>query len=725
MGIAFVLFLSVLMGILPAPASANTPAYNGDKVEVVVDDDTEPVGAQYSFIPQFTASTKAIPFGSNLWRNTQWSAGDSRKFHSIELTNPTNRDGLKGKIGIKYTNVGSYNGTPVDLKITVTNWSRFGLPGKSGLAARVGNISFEDRKIALSTQGYHFVDTTWQYFMAGTNTPVKVAGYFTFSDVDLTQSIQLSQTSAANIDRYLIEDRTNKLRFTTVASQHKFFDVSDVDVNDTVFDHRYAFTFLYSDLQSFSLRWQTDWYNTKNSYVRGGKLTSSRYYYTNTRDYAVGEYMFFVINKPGETLPPKPPKPPATEKGPTMIEIWTTNVGKGIRQRVNVFDMVGSNLNPSDYDSGMASFEVKDSTGQVVHTTSFGIANFPKAYEFTAASGHLAKDAKTNYTYTLIVPKKKTQYYQSPYSCGYWTTYMYDHDGDPKTPNVQGERWVSRTCYETLPVLPIPTPTTYTQSSYGYTSSEKAFKATTPAFDNDKGKFSYDAETGDFHYEAYVKTTKFKNGSMQLDREITTMTFPQLSTMKTGYKFGPKISAIYRNELSTPDTMSQHLERIESDFLVDKRLVDTHLDEEYKQDATYPDKLAIPLRDAVDLTSRDKKQQQMQLSLPFTHVERVTGELYTDKQVAAGKAKKGIAGIERKLFAPIWLDITGTYRYGYKSTKPIGVHDFSFDIQDNDRFTLDFIAHMYSHSDSATPGDDELLIHPLLQGGWGVEEVTP
>lgn len=297
--------LLVIIGFLfTTDSTVHANILNLPKLDVVSDGGVS-IGPEYTFVPKVTKDTKMETFGSNLWRNTTWSSSDKRVFRSIELTNPTNRDNLKGKIGVRYTNVGHHEGQAVDLKITVVDWSRYGNAGKVGTAARIGNISFEQNSIAMSTQGYSWVDTKWEYVKTGTNTPVKVSGYFTFSDVDISQGIQFSKQTSNDIDRFIITNRNSKLKYKNVNGQYQIYDTTNTDVNDKVYNQDYAFTFLYSDLNSFDIRWSTDW--TKS--IRNGRLVDKdRYLYADTTNRAVGEYLFFVVNKPVRTTVPQPTK---------------------------------------------------------------------------------------------------------------------------------------------------------------------------------------------------------------------------------------------------------------------------------------------------------------------------------------------------------------------------------------------------------------------------------
>lgn len=323
---AVMLLLSVLSFFTATAASADIK--NAPKLDIK--SSSTIIGSEYTFVPQVTSDTELVTFGSSLWRNTKWNSSDSRSFRSIEVTNPTLRNNLKGNIGAKYTNVGFYKGESVDLKITLTNWSRYGLPGTAGLAARVGNISFQTDNIALSTQGFGFVDMTWEYVKSGTNTRLPVSGYFTYSDIDVNQGLEFSAITSANIDRYMIDNRWNRLQYVrTGNSSDRFFDIDDKDRLDTEYDDRYAFTFLYSDLSAFSIRWMTNWSNT----TRDGKaVPPDRFYYGNTRDYAAGEYLFFIINKPARTEMPDPVKTVSPGSGFTIDDTLTYNVSHTVPQ---------------------------------------------------------------------------------------------------------------------------------------------------------------------------------------------------------------------------------------------------------------------------------------------------------------------------------------------------------------------------------------------------------
>lgn len=259
------------------------------------------VGSQYTFVPEVTSQTRLQTSGSG-WRSLTWSSSDSRKFKGFHAAGKNN---LKGNMSVRYTNVGYYKGQKVDLKIIVNDWSEHGRNVQYNGASPIGNISFQEDRIAMSTQGYNWVDVTWEFVKAGTNTKLPVSGYFTFSDIDIRQGIEFSQASSSNIDRFVIQSGSHYLNYANNGGKYKFYDTVDSDKSDQTYDGRFAFTFLYSNQSAFRLRWSTDW----NATIRNNRpVTPDRYYYLNVNKYANGEYMFYMKNKPAKTAIPKPKK---------------------------------------------------------------------------------------------------------------------------------------------------------------------------------------------------------------------------------------------------------------------------------------------------------------------------------------------------------------------------------------------------------------------------------
>lgn len=283
------------------PLEANASIFNIPRGKVASEGLS--IDSKYTFIPEFTSRSTIKTFGSG-WKTTDYTGSDKTKFFSNDVSS-TSKDNLKGKIGATYTNVGYYNGQSIDLKITINNWNRYGVPSRVGNADRVGNISFEKTRIAVSTQGYNWVDMTWTYVKSGTSTEVPVSGYFTFSDVDVNQYIQFSKASSEKIDQYVVSNRNNKLKYSSHSGEYRISDSTDIDYDDNVYYPNHAFTILYSGDSSFRFKWGTNWSVTTRL---GKKMTNTRYMYSNVPGTAIGEYLFYTKNKPAQTNIPVPKK---------------------------------------------------------------------------------------------------------------------------------------------------------------------------------------------------------------------------------------------------------------------------------------------------------------------------------------------------------------------------------------------------------------------------------
>ncbi|RBP59291.1 hypothetical protein DES36_11916 [Alkalibaculum bacchi] len=267
----------------------------------VVSDGGVTIGPEYTFVPRVNSNTEIQPFGGTGWRRISWNqnGGNSHNNRMFRALDVSTNNSWKGNIGVRYTNVGNYNGQSLDLKITVNDWA----PRTVG-SSKPQHISFEEKNIAISTQGYLWCDFTWEYVRSGTNTPVNVSGYYTFSDIDLAQGVHFPSSTVSKVDRFIIHDRNNRLSYKNVSGAYEVYDgkstvssggvVTGTDYSDNQYIHEQAFTFLYSNESSLRFRWisPSRWNNLKGNYDNS----------------AMGEYFFYVIDKPGQTVTPAPTK---------------------------------------------------------------------------------------------------------------------------------------------------------------------------------------------------------------------------------------------------------------------------------------------------------------------------------------------------------------------------------------------------------------------------------
>lgn len=239
----------------------------------------------------------------------------------------------------------------------------------------------------------------------------------------------------------------------------------------------------------------------------------------------------------------------------------------------------------------------------------------------------------------------------------------------------------------------------------GYTSSEETVKA------NSK-------ESTELKYKGVIMTEREVGKEMEMFYETLTMPLKQLPKQKTGYGFELKTDASYQNELAA-------FYDIKANALVDKRLIDSHLNYEHKEDKTI-----ISLEETKKTISSDKKTTDFVFELPHINVEQKTGALFTDQQVKDkdSRIKNALKDGKRRLYTPIWADL-GEYNLLVQSNLPIGVNKVNFEVTQ----PFNIYAFMYGTIGSDTLKDDEILVEPVdprnpfSNGkplGWSDEDVA-
>ncbi|WP_036095567.1 isopeptide-forming domain-containing fimbrial protein [Listeria floridensis] len=237
-GIAGVMLVSALY--LPYNAFAD-PILNAPNTSVPGANDV--ASAEYEFVADFNkAETEVIPFGGE-WTEMANLAGRSKDWYAIKPT-----DAQKGKIGVKYTNVGRYQGEEIDLVITINDFESFN--------ANQGYIAYSKTSIGHITQQYNWVDQTWHFVKHGTNTPIQVSGYMTINDIDYLQQFTFSKETAAAVDQILVPVANSKVEYDANGGAWKFYAPSAYSSND--YDEDAMFTFLYSDASELRFRWGRD-----------------------------------------------------------------------------------------------------------------------------------------------------------------------------------------------------------------------------------------------------------------------------------------------------------------------------------------------------------------------------------------------------------------------------------------------------------------------------------
>ncbi|MGE6592285.1 fusion protein (includes pXO2-28-29-30) [Bacillus mycoides] len=239
----------------------------------------------------------------------------------------------------------------------------------------------------------------------------------------------------------------------------------------------------------------------------------------------------------------------------------------------------------------------------------------------------------------------------------------------------------------------------------GYTSSEESIKV------NAK-------ESTELKYKGVIMTEREVGKEMEIFNETLTIPLKQLPKQKTGYGFELKPLVSYSNELAVAYD-------VKANALVDKRLIDSHLNYEEKGD-----QMVVPLEEVEKTGSTDKKNTDFLFELPHINVEQKTGNLFTKQQVKDHdpRIKNAIKDGKRKLYVPIWADL-GEYNVLIASGIPIGANKVNFEVTQ----PLNLYAYMYGTIGSKTLKDDELLLEPVdpknpfsngKPPGWSDEDVA-
>ncbi|UYO36467.1 hypothetical protein NF868_04600 [Bacillus zhangzhouensis] len=222
-------------------------------------------------------------------------------------------------------------------------------------------------------------------------------------------------------------------------------------------------------------------------------------------------------------------------------------------------------------------------------------------------------------------------------------------------------------------------------STDGYAASEKTIKAS-----SSNGK--------ELSYKGVVMTEKTPTtGKVYYER----LAFPlkKIEKKKTGYGFKRKVNLHYENEIGGEVTPA-------FDFEVPTSLVDSYLAYTKKGDRSM-----IPMEQT---SSTNKKQGETSVydfvyELPHVNVERHTGSLFSDGQVASKDKRISYDLVDggRKFYSPIWAEL-GKYDTKIKS-KPMGVNLVKTEVTEQ----LELYASMYAHMDSKTIDQDEVLLKPV------------
>ncbi len=237
---------------------------------VVPDDDTVILGSfALKFIP---GKTTVETFGQG-WNSVSGS--------EVGFIGADHED-QKGKIGLVYKNVGTYDGQVINLRIVINDWSQFSTK-KNGL------IKYRTNTIGTSTQKYNWVDQTWKFeYQDGGKAELKNT-YMTWYDIDQLQYMTFDQKSSNEIS-HIYASKDNQIHYSNEDQfGTTFFAPTDKDTNDD--DKTAMYTTLFDNTSEVRFKWGKDYSNMSPE-----------------ADLGNGEFLGFSAKKIARTQPDAPTK---------------------------------------------------------------------------------------------------------------------------------------------------------------------------------------------------------------------------------------------------------------------------------------------------------------------------------------------------------------------------------------------------------------------------------
>ena len=152
------------------------------------------IDSYYSFAPKFTPGVSWAEFygcrsydDSELFRNA--GAGNGRLPRNVHLaTLSSNAVVSSGTIGVRYNNIGIYDGRQIDLKIMLVG-GEIRTATVSSYPTNMPSVAFMDNSIDIYQQSYQSRNFVWQFtfYVRGTDTPISVPYHANFKDIDYTE----------------------------------------------------------------------------------------------------------------------------------------------------------------------------------------------------------------------------------------------------------------------------------------------------------------------------------------------------------------------------------------------------------------------------------------------------------------------------------------------------------------------------------------------------------
>ncbi|MCC2252093.1 isopeptide-forming domain-containing fimbrial protein [Virgibacillus sp. AGTR] len=212
-------------------------------------------------------------------------------------------------------------------------------------------------------------------------------------------------------------------------------------------------------------------------------------------------------------------------------------------------------------------------------------------------------------------------------------------------------------------------------------------------------------------FTGVVMTERKLGENMKEYTETVGVSYEPTPRVKSGYGIEVTAEIAYGNEkLADVARVMNVNSTVDANVAADYPLIDRSL-AYYDSDRRYEDGDTIAINLLRKQESLDDDTSRVTYQLPRVFLEQHTGYTFTQQQKANGSINGEAINAGHKLYIPVWVDALGTYNMAFQSSEPIGSHRMRIDVNGS----VYVYAYMFHHTDSETPEEDEILLHPIPQ----------
>lgn len=198
-------------------------------------DENAKISSEYNFMPNFDNLAGILVEGATDYKENRTSIT-----FNLEIAAPNT-------IRVTYKNVGTYNGKVIDMKVTVKDWTILSSSYYSSQLVLYKSNGITMRGIKDVHLNYSFIDNL-------TGKEVPISGFFNFTDIDLSQSIDLFDNN--NVQNFYVT-KGNMLYYKVHNGYIKIGEINGGGTVDTNMD--YWLTYTYKNISNFDVRYNQEY----------------------------------------------------------------------------------------------------------------------------------------------------------------------------------------------------------------------------------------------------------------------------------------------------------------------------------------------------------------------------------------------------------------------------------------------------------------------------------